>query len=503
MDQQLGVMRRPRMPNPLSLVPMHVQSKTDDSAAPGATPQRVNPPTSRKIKRSTRVTVTDLTGKPYKKSGKPRLKPWRVRSFASGKGKCRFFTTRDQAEAFAKEQRALLNHGLDPEDFRQSIMLAKGTGFKVSQLVMMAIDAIKANGTVAVDPNTTFAQAAAMVIARAVRRGRRPFTLSHYRAAFGRLIKDFGDKPVALIDRTFVQSYVDALKGADGSGPAAEATKRIVVTNIRMALAICGVIQPLRNIETRSGEPCAIRFFTNEQIRTLLAGTPDRYKGALALMLFGCVRPHTMERLTPANVNVEERKIGTTARQNKDKLAHLVSAHLRLPSGEISPGSPEILWLWVERYPFEAVSWIKLQLILKTLLGGFWLHDGLRHTGATNYCALWGVAATAELLTHKGTSLVKRHYAGATWKKDAAEFMGLTPDAVPSVPVALPSAPRRVRWPDDGELSRMVLAYRRNEVARQIGCSVAALTAHCSKRGIKGAGRGHWTPSAESQQPAA
>lgn len=477
--------------------------KSNNSTAPGATPQRVNPPARREMKRSARVSVTNLTDKPYK-NGKPRLKPWRVRFLASGKPKCKFFATRDRAEAFAKEQRELLNYGLDPEDFRQAVMLAKGTGFKVSQLVGMAIDAIRANGTVTVDPHITFAQAAALVIARAVRRGRREFTLNHYRAAYARLIRDFGDKPVALIDRTFVQNYVDTLQRADGSGLVAEATKRIVVTNVRMALAICGVIQPLRNIEIQSGEPRAIRFFTNEQVRILLAGTPDCYKGALALMLFGCVRPHTMERLNPdkINVNVEERKIATTAKQNKDKTAHLVSAHERLPSGEISAGTPDVLWSWLERYLFQPVKWVKLQEILKKLLGGYWIHDGLRHTGATNYCALWGVSATAELLTHKGTALVKKHYAGATWKKEAIEFMGMTPDVVPSVPVALPPV-RRILWPTDDELARMLLAHRRNEVARLIGCNISTLTAHCRKRGINGAGRGYWTASSGSQQPAA
>lgn len=484
------------------LLGMKIESSNEQESALGSRPQRVNPPTRREMKRSAKVTVTDLSDKPYK-NGKPRLKPWRVRYFAGGKATCRFFRTRDEAESFAKEQRALLNRGLDPEDFREAVMLAKGTGFTVSELLRMAIDAIEANGTTKIDPNITFAQAAEMVIARAVRRNCRDMTLASYRASYARLCRAFGDKPIALINRAFVQNYIDSLMNGAGDGPASETTKRIALTNIRMTLAICGIVQPLRGVDTRSGERKPVRFFSIDQVRALLRGTPDEYKGALVLALFGCIRPHTLERLTEDNVNISERKISMSARQTKDKTPHMLSPHTRLSNGEVSPGTPDTMWLWLERYGFHPVKWQKVQTIWRGILGGVWIHDGLRHTGATNYCALWGVAATAELLTHKGTSLVKRHYAGATWKDKADQFMALTPDSVGSEPVSIAPPPRHIHWPPDEELSRLLWSHRRQEVAAMIGCCVATLAARCAKRGVARPGKGFWTESGDTRKPAA
>lgn len=471
-----------------------------NSASPSTLPNQgektkinATSPTARKeMKISASVTVTDFSGKPYK-NGKCRKKPWRVRFFSNGKPRTKFFRTRDEAEAYAKEQRQLLNRGLDPEDFRQAVLLAKGTRFRLVELVQMAILAIKANGTVGIDPSLTFKDGAAMVIARAERRKRREITLRSYKASYAALNKAFGDKPIALVDRPFVQKHIDSLKNAAGDGPASSSTRRIAVTNIRMVLAIAGVVTPLRGVETDNGEALPIKFYSNEQVRQILSATPDEHRGAVALMLFGAIRPHTMERLKAEDVNVEERKISTKAWQNKDRIPHLISAHAYLGSGQMSPGTPEVLWEWLKRYPFKPTAWKPLQEILKDALG-FWIPDGLRHTAATNYCALWGVVATAELLTHKGTKLVKRHYAGATWKKPAEEFMGISPDQIPSKPHATEAEQKKIHWPSDEELSRLLFAHTRREVAKTIGCSVTALARRCRTRKIPRPSKGHWTP---------
>lgn len=159
----------------------------------------------------------------------------------------------------------------------------------------------------------------------------------------------------------------------------------------------------------------------------------------------------------------------------------------------MSPGTPEILWEWVKRYPFKPTAWKPLQKILKDALG-FWIPDGLRHTAATNYCALWGVVATAELLTHKGTKLVKRHYAGATWKKPAEEFMTISPDQIPSNSGTAEPVSPKINWPADDELSRMLYSHPRSVVAKILRCSVAALARRCRTRKIDRPGKGFWTP---------
>lgn len=433
------------------------------------------------------VTVTDFTKKPYK-NGQIRNKPWRVRYFADSKARCKFFSTRDAAEAFATQQRQLLNRGLDPEDFRAATLLAKGTGFTLTQLVEMAINAIKANGTTSVNPNITFAEGAAMVIARAERRKRRPATIAGYKAHYAALNKAFGSRPIALIDKAFVQNYVDTLRNRAGDGPASQATKRDAVTNIRMVLAINGVVEPLRGVETQIGERPAVQFYTNEQVVQILTATLDEDRAMIAMALFGTVRPHTLERLLPRHVNVAERKIMIPANLTKDKVPHLVQAHAQLTPEIISPGAPDVMWAWLEKYPFNPRRWTTVQNYLKRKLG-FWIQDGLRHTGGTYYCALWGVPATAELLTHKGTLLVKRHYVGATWKPEAQVFMNITPDKIPSNP-GVRAQKRIVNWPSDAALSALLFKHTRKEVAQQLGCDVSAISNRCKKLGIAHPGRG-------------
>ena len=116
------------------------------------------------------------------------------------------------------------------------------------------------------------------------------------------------------------------------------------------------------------------------------------------------------------------------------------------------------------------------------------IHDGLRHTGATYYCAVNGVNQTARLLTHESERLVRANYAGMVQSTELAKkFLTLSPAQIKFVD------DDRVKWPADATLARMVKKETGRAIAARLGCSDSALTKHCRTRGIEKPGRGHWT----------
>ena len=131
-----------------------------------------------------------------------------------------------------------------------------------------------------------------------------------------------------------------------------------------------------------------------------------------------------------------------------------------------------------------------LQRRLKRALGS-WIQDGLRHTGATFYCAAKGVNATARLLTHESESLVRSNYAGVVLDETVAkEFLSLTPDKITFV------ATEEVRWPESQELAQLLNAESGQTIAKRLGCSGAAVTKHCKARGIVRDDQGAWIVAA-------
>jgi hypothetical protein len=429
-----------------------------------------------------------------KLSDTSRSLPWMVCHYANRKRIRKFFSSNEEAEQHAKDLRRNLRFGLDPEDLAAAQRLIAGTGYKLATVMSLGLAALRENQAISASPNATFADGAARVIELAGERNRRAVTLKGYEAAFGPLIRAFGARIACSITKTEVERYLNSLCDRKGiPGRASILTKRSAITLIRMALRSVGIANPVPGLVVAIPRGKDIAFFTNEQVLQILGAAAPNERGMVALALFAAIRPQTLERLPAECVSLEDRMIAIPSTISKDGYAHSLEATSSVDEKFVLPGVPDILWDWLAKYPFQPRPWRPLQERLREAIGGFWIHDGLRHTGATNYRARYGIAATANLLTHGSIALVRKHYSGITTKANAARFFAFTPNTVPEVPRSPRATWKKVSWPSDQELHAILQQRPSVHVARELGCSDSALTKHCKLRGIAKPARGAWS----------
>ena len=421
-----------------------------------------------------------------------RSAPWMVRYYTDRRAVRRFFETKEEAELRAKEIRESLRLGANPTELSEACRLLAGTGHKLPKIVQMGLQFLRESEATRVSPTATFADGVAKLLAEATNCRRK--TLASYRQTFGRLNETFGARVATSITSREVQSYLDLLSDRQGTvGKASPYTKQTVLVHIRMILRGLGINNPLPKLDVRIPPAREIEFFTNEQIRTILAAADPTEKGMVALATFAAIRPETLERLPPECVNVADKIIRIPAELSKDHRPHFLET---IPIGtdrEVRPGPPAVLWDWLSKYPFKPRKWNSVQRRLRRALKGVWIQDGLRHSGATYYRAKYGDAATAELLTHASIKMVNEHYAGIATRAQAEEFlsMGVNQVAGPTLSPFRPT--QKIPWPSDTELEQMLMQKPAVLVAKDLGCSDSMISKRCKLRGIRKRPRGAWT----------
>lgn len=432
-----------------------------------------------------RVTVT-------KSSDLWRTAPWVVRYYVRRKPVRRFFETKEDAEQHAREVRETVRSGADPRQIAEANRLIAGTGLDMASLIRAGLDYIRNSGATALSPTATFSDGVKMVFANAVHC--RSATIAGYRSKLRQLERVFGSRVAASITNADVQTYLDQLADRRGVvGNATPDTKQTMLRHIRMVLRAIGMTTPLPRLLVNVPRVREIRFFSIDELRTILSAAEARDRGFVALALFAAIRPQTVERLPAECVKPADKLIRIPGELSKDHRPHFLET---VPIGtdrEMRPGPPDALWDWLARYPFEPRRWAPIQRRLRRALGGRWIHDGLRHSGATYYRAKYGAAATAELLTHVSIKMVNQHYAGVVTRAEADRFFGITPASVGDLEVRKVSVVKRVNWPKDDQLAAMLSDMPATEVARRLGCSDSMVAKHCRKRRISKPARGAWT----------
>jgi hypothetical protein len=323
---------------------------------------------------------------------------------------------------------------------------------------------------------------------------RRAATITGYRSKLRQLERVFGSRVAASITNTDVQTYLDQLADRRGvRGNATPDTKQTMLRHIRMVLRALGMTNPLPRLLVNVPRVREIRFFSVDELKLILSAAEARDRGFVALALFAAIRPHTVERLPAECVKPGDKLIRIPGELSKDHRPHFLET---VPIGsdrEIRPGPPDALWDWLARYPFKPRRWALIQRRLREALGGRWIHDGLRHSGATYYRAKYGAAATAELLTHVSIKMVNQHYAGVVTRAEAERFFALTPDSVGDTVLRDVRDIKRVTWPKDDQLAAMLKEMPATAVARHLGCSDSMIAKHCKRRRISKPARGAWT----------
>jgi len=361
-------------------------------------------------------------------------------------------------------------------------------------------------GAVSTLPSITFREAAARVVERAATEGGgvRPVTLGNYKTAYAIFDKVFGNRPVDKITTTEVKSFLDGMNNNRRKpGQATRNSKRSYLTYFKAALRAGGVRDPLIELRYRY-EAKEIRFFSVEVVRALFAATPGRERGLLALALFAGIRPELLGRLPARCVDVARREITIPAHLSKDKRPHILRGEFTRPDGQLLPGLPETLWIWLRAFPFKPAPWLNLRLRLQRELARletgsrdtskgrspYWIQDGTRHTAASYYCALYGAEATAALLTHVGSGMSVTHYIGIAAREDATEFYGIAPSAVDFRPERAPYG--HVKNVPKEEIAELIWKMPMSALARKFGCSLPGLFLRCKALGIARPNTGYW-----------
>ena len=403
---------------------------------------------------------------------------------------------------------AAANGAIDPAKVATLCALLQGAGHDPFNVMLAGIGAVSAV------PRVTFREAAAREVERAARDAVRPVTLGNYRAVYSILNKTFGDRPVGEITIKEVETFLDEemKNNRRQAGQATRNSKRSYLTYLKAALRAGGVQNPLSDLKYKY-EPGVIHYFPVPVVRALFGATPARERGLLALALFGGFRPELLGELPARCVDVARREITIPELLSKDKRPHILEGEFKRPDGQLLPGLPEVLWVWLKEFPYRPATWLNLQLRLQRELclletgsrdtskgrSGYWIQDGTRHTAASYYCAYYGPAATAALLTHTGTGMAVSHYIGIADRKDATEFYNVTPSTVTFKAERAPYG--HVKNVTKELLETLVYTKPMSALARDLGCSLPGLFLRCKKLNIKRPNTGYWNSHRHRWRP--
>ncbi len=425
------------------------------------------------------------------KDAEHHVAPWGVCYYANGKRVLSFHPTKRAAMERKKELQKLFRSGLDPKEIEQASRLLAGTAISLSSAVGAGIAALaKQFGCNATAP---LAAGGKIVIDRAIKSGADPRTIQNYRSIYRTIDKAFHQRIATTVTNDEVQDFIDKLPDRYGVvGKASPFTKRRFLTLLQMAFKALGFKRAFADIAYRRDYTREVAFYTPEQVKTMFASTPPNERGLLALAVFAAMRPELLSKLPAECVDVEQRCIVIPAYLAKDRRPHRLEGEWERPDGKIIPGLPNILWDWLRAYPYHPGNWESLQVRLKRALGGFWIQDGPRHTGATYYYKCFGESETGKLLTHEGVHLVLEHYVGVTSPKDAAAFYAISPTNVVFKVFSAKNTALKINWPPHARLAQMLLAKTAREVVRELACTEGALLLHCKKFGIPKPSWGYW-----------
>lgn len=428
------------------------------------------------------------------------LSPWKIEWLEDVPGclkparRRRWRETKAAADALAAEVREQLSRRISPTEIAEIARIVAGTEYSAVDLVKAGLEHLRSTKATAANPTATFKEAATLLKAHFTEQEGKlaPVTLKNNRSILKSLENHFGERLAALIPAKDVKSYLEQRpdrKGVAGkAGPECK-NKHLIV--FRMALRQVGVEKPVPTIEEYEVPLKEVPIFSNEEVRIMYLALRPCERGQVALALHGFVRPEATERLRPEHINLQRGTLFIPPHIAKDRKEHWLPKEYVRADGGIVCGLPTELFVWLKAYPFQPRRWEYIQKKLRKALGGRWIQDGLRHTGASNYNAIHGLDATAKMLTHAGEKIAAERYIRSLLPEHATEFYSILPQEFENeIPPS--TTQKRVLYPPDEDLRRQLETTPVRTIAKSIGCSDVALAKHCRRHGIPLPKVGHW-----------
>ena len=271
---------------------------------------------------------------------------WEVQWFVGGAKNRKSFPTQDAASRWVRDQKQLAALGASPAEVSAATRLAAGTGFDLESLVRAGLDQMRGIGAHRANASMTFAEAAEAMIKRAERKGARGRTIKNYKARAALMNKTFGPRVAVAISGTEIDEYLEKVPNKQGViGGASISSKQTHLTFVKMALRLAGVVNPLEKCELPTMH-VDVRYFRLAAVKTILAATPAKARGFVAVALFGCVRPENLELVPEECISAKARTIRISQEISKDRNTHVL--------GEVVP---EVLWEWLKVFPYHQVKW--------------------------------------------------------------------------------------------------------------------------------------------------
>jgi len=422
--------------------------------------------------------------------------PWRVIYYRARAAVKKSFSTKAQAEAYRDELLEHWKNKTNPDDDAEANRLITGTGYTKAAAIKGFFENLRAAGATKIRPNATINDGIQAYKARqAMDSSIRPISISRSHALLKCLGERIGSRIAIGFTAKDAAEFLDSLPNKKGEpGKAKTNTKLNYYKLLRGVLRALGMPDPLKDLPkpSPSRDERIVRFFTPEQVIEILRATPPEYRGVILMAVFGCFRPYLLQELSADAVDPVRRTVDIPEYYAKDDKGHTLDTEFA--NGlNYYPGLPNLLWDWLKVYPYRPCgSWDKLIARIRKKTG-YWIHDGLRHTGATYCYKLHGLDAVTKLLTHEGQHLAFKHYVGQTTREAAERFFALRPsDLDVAPPVSAPAKKGPIPWPADDVLAAMLQETSAVQVAKKLGCSDVAILKRCRARGIPKPGVGVW-----------
>lgn len=312
------------------------------------------------------------------------------------------------------------NFELSPEqraDAREALRILDGAGISLTEAARRAVHGRRALRRITVEEAVGEFQHTRLAL--------RARTFEWYESNLAVLVAQFGARKVDDVDRSSFLGWINQKP---------EATKRRVTRAarafFRWAMAQepqLASADPTVGIETGTkGSGGEAELLKVAEVEKIMKGA-GRYRSALALLLFGGIRPEELAGRSKApllwrHVRVAERMIRVPAEISKTGKPRIVE------------GIPDTLWAWLEPGDdADPVSPGRTRQALEKAQAAIepraWPHDATRHTFATYALMLTNDAGKVSHWTgHEGNpTMLQRHYRGLATKAEAEKFWALRP----------------------------------------------------------------------------